>query len=98
MRKDRWGKLTNNQETRWVGSRQIDMRAHKTKTKPCAYTKQKHKHMASKTKSLAMCKTGHKHGANKNTHKPRVHLRHDNMTARSPLKTQAACHTAQDIT
>ncbi len=34
--KDSWGKLTNNQITRWVGSRQIDMRAHgtqKTKTK-----------------------------------------------------------------
>ncbi len=48
----RWNKLTNNQEARWVGSRQIDMRAHgtqKTKTKPCAHTKQKHKHMASKS-------------------------------------------------
>ncbi len=34
-REDRWGKLTNKQVTRWVGSRQIDMRAHgtqKTKT------------------------------------------------------------------
>ncbi len=86
-RKDRRGKLTNNQVTRSVGSRQIDMRAHgtqKTKTKPCAHTKQKHKHMASKTKSPAMCKTEHEHAANDNTHKPRAHTRHENMKARSP--------------
>ncbi len=37
-RKDRWGKLTNNQETIWVGSRQIDMRAHGTqKTSQVTY-------------------------------------------------------------
>ncbi len=52
--------------------------AHRTKQdKPCAHTKQKHKHMASKTKSLAMCKTGHEHAANEKTHKPRVHTKHD---------------------
>ncbi len=45
-----------------------------------------------------MCKTGHKHAANENTHKPHVHTRHDNMKARSQWNTQAACHTAQDIT
>ncbi len=58
------------------GVKTIDMRAHgtqKTKTKRCAQTKQKHKHMASKTKSLAMCKTGHEHAVNENTHKPHVH-------------------------
>ncbi len=49
-------------------------------------------------KSPAMCKTGHNHAANEKTHKPRVHTRHDNMKARSPWKTQAACHTAQHIT
>ncbi len=49
-------------------------------------------------KSPAMCKTGHGHAANENTHKRRVHTRHDNMKACSPWKTQAACHTAQDIT
>ncbi len=35
-REDSWGKLTNKQVTKWVGSRQIDIRAHgtqKTKTK-----------------------------------------------------------------
>jgi len=40
-REDRWSKLTNNQETRWVGSRQIDMRTQGTqitKTKAmCLY-------------------------------------------------------------
>ncbi len=51
------------------GVKTIDMRAHGTQKlwqKPCAYTKQKHKHMASKTESIAMCKTGH--AANKETH------------------------------
>ncbi len=46
----------------------------KLRQKPCAYTKQKHKHMASKQ----MCKTGHEHAANENTHKPRVHTRFHN--------------------
>ncbi len=58
------------------GVKTIDMRAHgtqETKTKPCAQTKQKHKHMASKTKSPAMCNTRHEHTANENTHKPCVH-------------------------
>ncbi len=45
-----------------------------------------------------MCKTGHEHAANEETHKPRIHTRHDNMKAHSQWKTQAACHTAQDIT
>ncbi len=49
-------------------------------------------------KSSAMCKTGHEHAANENTYKPRVHTRHENMKACSQWKTQAACHTAQDIT
>ncbi len=70
----------------------------KLRQKPCAHTKQKHKHMASKTKSPPMFKPGHEHAANENTHKPRVHTRHDNIRARSQWKTQAACHTAQDIT
>ncbi len=86
-REDRWGKWTNKQVTRWVGSRQFDMRAHGT---------QKTKAMCSH-KSPAMCKTGHEHAAEK-THKSRVHTRHDNMKARSQWNTQAACHTAQDIT
>ncbi len=44
------------------GVKTIDMRAHVTQKlwqKPCAHTKQKHKHMDSKTESLAMCKTAH---------------------------------------
>ncbi len=64
------------------------MYSHKTKTQ--AHGQQ--------NKSPAMCKTGHKHAANENTHKPRVHTRHENMKARSSWKTQATCHTAQDIT
>ncbi len=47
--KHRWGKLTNNQEMRWVGSRQLTREhvAHsKLRQKPSARTK--HKHMASK--------------------------------------------------
>ncbi len=91
-RKDRWGKLTNNQVTRWVGSRQLSwqhMAHRKLRQNPCAHTRQKHKHM---------CKTGHEHAANENTYKPRVHRIHDNMKTHSQWKTQAACHTAQDIT
>ncbi len=61
--------------------------AHRTKQdKSCAHTKQKHKHMASKTKSLAMCKTGHEHAANENTHKPRVHTKHDKQESTQPVK------------
>uniref|UniRef100_A0A673JJ48 DENN/MADD domain containing 4B n=1 Tax=Sinocyclocheilus rhinocerous TaxID=307959 RepID=A0A673JJ48_9TELE len=39
--------------------------------------------------SQAMClnKTRHEHAANKNTHKPRVHIRHDNMKARKYMFT-----------
>ncbi len=95
------GKLTNNQVTRWVGSRQLTwehMAHRKLRQKPCAHTKQKHKHMASKTNSPAMCKTGHEHAANEKTHKPLVHTRHDNMKACSQWNTQAACHTPQDTT
>jgi len=33
--------------------------------------------MVSKTESLAMCKTAYEHAANKETHKPRVHTKHD---------------------
>ncbi len=39
-----------------------------------------------------------RHAANENTHKLQVHTRHDNMKAHRQWKTQAACHTAQDIT
>ncbi len=57
------------------GVKTIDMRAHGT---------QKTKTMTNlQNKSPAMCKTGHEHAANENTHKPRVHTRHDNMKARS---------------
>ncbi len=92
-REDRWGKLTNKQVTRWVGSRQIDMRAHgtqKTKTKAMCSHKTKTQVHGQQTNNqpCAGCKT----------HKPRVHTRHDNMKARSQWNTQAACHTAQDIT
>ncbi len=67
--------------------------AHRTKQdKPCAHTKQKHKHMASKTKSLAMCKTGHGHAANDNTHKPRVHTKHDKQEKAHSRKTSCVQH------
>ncbi len=83
------------------GVKTIDMRAHdtqKTKTKAMCSHKTKTQAHGQQSKSPAMCKTGHEHAANENTHKPRVHTRHDNMKARSQWKTRAACHTAQDIT
>ncbi len=83
------------------GVKTIDTRAHgtqKTKTKAmCSYKTKKQAHGQQK-KSPAMCKTGHEHAANENTHKTRVHTRHDNMKARSQWKTQAVCNTAKDIT
>ncbi len=54
----------------------------KLRQKPCAHTKQKQAH-GQQNKSPAMCKTGHEHAANENTHKLRVHTRHDNIKARS---------------
>ncbi len=97
-RKDRWGKWTNNQETRWVGSRQIDMRAHgklKSKTKPCAHTKQKHKHMASKTNHQPCAKQ------DTNMQLMRILIKHvftQNMTTwkHAAHEIHKLCHTAQD--
>ncbi len=83
------------------GVKTIDMRAHgtqKTKTKAMCSHKTKPQAHGQQNKSPAMCKTGHEHAANENTHKPRVHTRHDNMKACSQWNTWAACHTAQDIT
>ncbi len=43
-REDRWDKLTNNQETRWVGSRKCTwahMAHRKLRQKPCAHKKNK---------------------------------------------------------
>ncbi len=81
-RESSWGKLINKQITRWVGSRQIDMRAHGTqKTRTEATCSHKTKTQANN--SPAMCKTRHEHAANEKTHKPRVHTKHDNMNARS---------------
>ncbi len=100
-RESGWGKLINKQVTRWVGSRQIDMRAHgtpKTRTEAACSHKTKTQAHGQQTKSPAMCKTGHEHAANEKTHKPRVYTRHDNIKALSQWNTQAACHTAQDIT
>ncbi len=54
--------------------------------------------MASKTESLAMCETGHEHAANKETHKPRVHTKHDKHESTQPVKTQVTCHAEQDKT
>ncbi len=82
-----------------MGSRQIDRRAHSTqKDKAMCSHKTKTQARGQLNKSSAICKTGHEHVANENTYKPRVHTRHDNMKPRSQLNTQAACHTAQDIT
>ncbi len=77
------------------------MRAHgtqKTKTKAMYSHKTKTEAHGQQNKSPAMCKTGHKHTANENTHKPRVHTRHENMKAHSQWNTQAVCLTAQDTT
>ncbi len=68
------------------GVKTIDMRAHgtqKTKTKAMCSHKTKTQAHGQQNKSPAMCKTGHEHAANENTHKPRVHTKHDNMKARS---------------
>jgi len=46
--------------------------------------------MASKTESLAMCKTGHEHAANKETHKPRVHTKHDKHESTQPVKNTSS--------
>ncbi len=83
------------------GVKTIDMRAHgtqKTKTKAMCSHKTKTQAHGQQNKSPAMCKTGHEHAANENTHKLRVHTRHDDIKARSQWNTWAACHTAQDIT
>jgi len=83
MRESCWGKLINKQVTRWVGSRQIDMRGHGTQ----------------KTRTVHQpCAKQDTNTQNEKTHKPRIHRRQDNMKARNQWNTQAACHTAQDIT
>ncbi len=86
------------------GVKTIDKRAHgtqKTKTKAmCSHQTNTQAH--GQQKYPAMCKTGHEHtaneNANENTHKQHVHTRHDNIESMQPMKTQAACHTALDIT
>ncbi len=66
------------------GVKTINMRAHGTqKTKTKAMCSHKTKTHGQQNNSPAMCKTGHEHAANENTHKSRVHTRHDNMNARS---------------
>ncbi len=56
-REDRWGKLTHNQVTRWVGSRQIDMRAHGTqKTRTEAHGQQTNHHPCVDTDTQLMRK------------------------------------------
>ncbi len=85
MRESSWGKLINNQVTRWVGSRQIDMRARGTQ----------------KTRTEATCshKTETQAHGQQTNHQPcakqdmntqlmrklisHVFTRHDNMKARS---------------
>ncbi len=68
------------------GVKTIDMRAHgtqKTKTKAMCSHKTKTQAHGQQNKSPAMCQTGHEHAANENTHKLRVHTRHDDIKARS---------------
>ncbi len=69
----------------------------KQRQKPCAHTKQKHKHMASKTNHQPCAKQ------DTNTQLMRILIRPvftQDMTSwkQQPMKTQATCHTAQDIT
>ncbi len=83
-----------------MGSRQLTwehMAHRKLRQKPCAHTKQKHKHMASKTNHQP-CAKQDTNTQLMRTLISRVHTRHDNMKARSQWNTRAACHTAQDIT
>ncbi len=88
----RWGKLTNNQVTRWVGSRH-DMRAHSTqKTRTEARCSHKPKTQAhGQQQSPAMCKR-HEHAANEETHKSRVHTRYDNMKHTANKNTNCVQH------
>ncbi len=70
------------------GVKTIDMRAHgtqETKAKAMCSHKTKTQAHGQQNKSPAMCKTGHEHAANENTHKPRVHTRHDNKSMQ-PMK------------
>ncbi len=77
----RWGKLSNNQETRWVGSRQLTwehMAHRKLRQKPCAK-------QDTNTQLMRILIS-------------LVHTSHDSTKAHRQWNTQAACHTAQDIT
>ncbi len=80
------------------GVNTIDMRAHgtqKTKIKAMCSHKTKTQAHGQQNKSPAMCKTGHEYTANENTHKPRVHTRHDNMNAHSQWKTRTVCNNTR---
>ncbi len=66
-------KLTNKQVTRWVGSRQIDMRAHgtqKTKTKAMCSHKTKTQHKGQQTNHQHVSEQDTEHAANEKTHNP----------------------------
>ncbi len=80
-----WGTLINKQVTRWVGSRQIDMRARGTQKlgqKPRAHIKQKTQAHGQQTNHHPCAKQDDEHAANEKTHKPRVHTRqHEKHTA-----------------
>ncbi len=82
----------------WINQKQNCQRmtAHSL-TATCSHKTKTQAH-GQKNNSPAMCKTRHEHAANEKTRKPCVHTRQDNKKARSQWNTQAACHTAQDIT
>jgi len=68
------------------GVKTIDMREHgtqKTKTEATSSHKIKTQAHDQQTNHQPCAKTGHEHAANEETHKPRIHTRHDNMKAHS---------------
>ncbi len=80
------GQINQKSGNKMGGIKTINMRAHgtqKTKTKAMCSHKTKTQAYGQQNKLPAMCKRGHEHAANENTHKPRVHTRHDNMKAHS---------------
>ena len=71
------------------GVKTIDEGTWKPRQKPCAYTKQKHKHMASKPITSHVLELD-KHAANEQTHQPRVHSRQH-----AASENQAACNNTK---
>ncbi len=102
-RESSWGKLINKQVTRWVGSRQIDMRAHSTQNTRTEAT------CSRKTKTRAhgqqtILKPCAKHDTNTQLMRKLIsHVFTQDMTTRKhatneihkPIETRTACNTTK---